>query len=502
MIIKTPAFTIRPIREDADLPAILEVYRQCEDFLALGPVAKASQAMVQADLKLSKDMNGVFCGIFDRQTGEMLGIVDFVSQGYQGRSGLAYLSLLMIASPWRSHGLGALVVSAVEAEIRKSGQVQSIEAGVQVNNPGAIRFWQRMGYRIVSEAKLHADGTTAFDLRKDWGGQSPQELPMLSSDVLSSLLSNWDLAPIVSTEVFKTSDYRNSGNVIFIETLNEKYVLKRITVQQKRQSEYMLLAALHAHGVPVAVPKLTREGEPFARQGDAYFCLSPYLPGAVISDHFAPGAEERARRFGIALAQLHVGLKQYEHLVIVPEMDLLRDVTAACQVVCAYGGGNVVESTQMVLSELKAGLTALNQELPIQLIHRDAHAANMLFLDEHLSGWLDFELIVRGPRLFDLCYCATSLLMNGIDDSAKRLQWLELLAALVDGYTSMNPLTLVERSALWYGLLSIEVIFAAYFIHTRDEKGITQNLEALLWIYENRNPIQTQSINRRAASLL
>lgn len=168
MIIETPAFTIRPVREEADLPAILEVYRQCEDFLALGPVAKASLAMVQADLALSKGMGGVFCGIFDRQTGAMLGVVDFVSQGYQGEAGLAYLSLLMIASPWRNRGLGAQVVAAVEAEIRKSGQVRAIEAGVQVNNPGAIRFWQRMGYRIISEAKLYADGTTAFDLRKDW----------------------------------------------------------------------------------------------------------------------------------------------------------------------------------------------------------------------------------------------------------------------------------------------------------------------------------------------
>ncbi|MDH4138880.1 MAG: phosphotransferase [Anaerolineae bacterium] len=314
---------------------------------------------------------------------------------------------------------------------------------------------------------------------------------MLSSEVLSSLLANWDLEPSISIEVFETADYRCSGNVVFIETLIGKYVLKRMTVQLARESEYTLLAALHTHGVPVAVPKLTREGEPYARQGDEYFCLSPYLAGVVISDHFAAGAEERARRFGIALAQLHIGLKQCEHLVMVSEMDLLRDVAVASQVVCAQGGDNAAESMQMVLSELNTGLATVSQELPIQLIHRDAHAANLLFLDEYVSGWLDFELIVRGPRLFDLGYCATSLLMNGMDDSAKRLRWLALLAALVNGYTSLNPLTVVERSALWYVLLSIEVIFAAYFTHIKDEKGITQNLDALLWIYENRNRIQT-----------
>jgi hypothetical protein len=80
--------------------------------------------------------------------------------------------------------------------------------------------------------------------------------------------------------------------------------------------------------------------------------------------------------------------------------------------------------------------------------------------------------------------------MNVMDDPDKQSRWFTLLTALVEGYTSLIQLTLVERSALWYVLLSIEVIFAAYFTHLKDEKGITQNLEALLWIVENRNPIE------------
>ena len=58
-------------------------------------------------------------------------------------------------------------MEAWEAEIRQDPQVDRILAGVQVNNPGSMRFWQRMGYRIVSEPKLHSDGTTAVDLRKE-----------------------------------------------------------------------------------------------------------------------------------------------------------------------------------------------------------------------------------------------------------------------------------------------------------------------------------------------
>ena len=97
----------------------------------------------------------------------MLGIVDYVPGNYQGDPEAAFLSLLMIAAPYRNQGIGDAVVAAVEEEIRKDPRVNVILSGVQVNNPGAIRFWRRHGYRIVSEPRLHPDQTTAVDLRKD-----------------------------------------------------------------------------------------------------------------------------------------------------------------------------------------------------------------------------------------------------------------------------------------------------------------------------------------------
>jgi Ser/Thr protein kinase RdoA (MazF antagonist) len=187
---------------------------------------------------------------------------------------------------------------------------------------------------------------------------------MLSSEILYSLLANWDLEPVISIEVFDTADYRCSGNVVLIKTLSEKYVLKRRTAQSVRNSEYALLAALSAQGVPVAVPRLTRKGDYYAREGDAYFCLSPYLAGMVISNHFETEAEERARRFGIALAQLHIGLKQCEHLVMASEMDLLCDVAAASQVLCSQGTQNDKDLVQMALAQLKAGIATVNRDCP------------------------------------------------------------------------------------------------------------------------------------------
>jgi ribosomal protein S18 acetylase RimI-like enzyme len=150
------------------LEEILEVYRQCEDFLALGPQPRASMEMVLGDLKISREEGGVFCAIRPASVTPvpMPGIVDFVPTGWEGDARAGFLSLLMIGAPYRSHGLGEAVVRAVEAEIRRDGRAQGFRSGVQVNNPGAIRFWQRMGFQIITEAEALPDGTVCYQLLK------------------------------------------------------------------------------------------------------------------------------------------------------------------------------------------------------------------------------------------------------------------------------------------------------------------------------------------------
>jgi len=156
---------IRPIAQD-DLGAVLDVYKQCEDFLALGPVPTASMDMVLKDIELSKAEGGIFCGIFTAG-GRMIGVIDYVPRDYRGQPDTAFLALLMIALPFRKQGIGRAVVEAFENEVRKDPKVSTIFSGLQVNNPQAVQFWQRNGYRIVSEPKLYPDQSIAVDLQKD-----------------------------------------------------------------------------------------------------------------------------------------------------------------------------------------------------------------------------------------------------------------------------------------------------------------------------------------------
>ena len=157
---------IHPVIQ-ADLDAILHVYKQCEDFLALGPVPVASMEMVLKDIEVSESEGGIYCGMY-KADGEMIGVLDYVPSHYKGDPSQAFLELLMIATPYRIRGIGRAVVDAFEKEIRKDENVRAILSGVQVNNPDAVRFWQRNGYRIISGPTLLPDQTTTFGLRKDF----------------------------------------------------------------------------------------------------------------------------------------------------------------------------------------------------------------------------------------------------------------------------------------------------------------------------------------------
>ncbi|GIL14678.1 MAG: hypothetical protein BroJett038_33980 [Chloroflexota bacterium] len=156
-------FSLRPVTAD-DLPAVLAVYQQSEDFLALGTAA-ASPETVQKDLALSAEAGGIFYGIFDRD-GLMRGVLDVIPAGFGGERFHAFIELLMIAQPYRGAGLGARVLAHIEQSLYRDHHARAVLAAVQTNNPAALRFWARQGYNTIGAPELQPDGTTTVMLRK------------------------------------------------------------------------------------------------------------------------------------------------------------------------------------------------------------------------------------------------------------------------------------------------------------------------------------------------
>ena len=160
-------FRLQPVGEES-VGALLSLYEQCEGFLSLGPEATASLEIVIGDLANSRKHNATYLGIFD-QAERLVGVVDFIANGHKGRSSWGCISLLMLVPTSRGNGLGTEVTRAVEDEILGNPGVTEIHLGVQVNNPGGLRFWRRLGYQITGGPERMPDTTTVYHLKKERG---------------------------------------------------------------------------------------------------------------------------------------------------------------------------------------------------------------------------------------------------------------------------------------------------------------------------------------------
>jgi ribosomal protein S18 acetylase RimI-like enzyme len=147
-----------------DYPAILQVYKQSEDFLSLGPKPNASMEMVLKDIKHSKQEKGKYCGIWDLK-GNCMGIIDFIPIMEDKES--SFLSLIMISAAYRDKGLGSKLVQALEKYLKTKYLVKRILSAVQTNNEKAIRFWKRCGYVINTSPEKRPDKTTVYYMKKE-----------------------------------------------------------------------------------------------------------------------------------------------------------------------------------------------------------------------------------------------------------------------------------------------------------------------------------------------
>jgi ribosomal protein S18 acetylase RimI-like enzyme len=81
--------------------------------------------------------------------------------------GTSFLSLMMIAAPWRRRGYGKAVVAALEKYLIKSYKTTRIKSGVQTNNADAIQFWRKVGYNIDSKPEHRPDKTIVYNMTKE-----------------------------------------------------------------------------------------------------------------------------------------------------------------------------------------------------------------------------------------------------------------------------------------------------------------------------------------------
>jgi len=100
---------------------------------------------------------------------------------------------------------------------------------------------------------------------------------------------------------------------------------------------------------------------------------------------------------------------------------------------------------------------AIIYKQPLTLLHGDTHVGNTYLLPENKGGWLDFQLMVKGPWCHDLNYViATALSVDGRrmhEDSLLEAYFGELEALGIAHVPRMEDAKIAYRQTTLWGLV-------------------------------------------------
>lgn len=194
--------------------------------------------------------------------------------------------------------------------------------------------------------------------------------------------------------------------------------------------EVAMSEALAAAGVPVARALCPRGAWPVHRGKP--LGVAPWLEGTSLCQ--ARVTPLHARVVGQALARVHsVTLEGLEEGRFGP-----RELEERLARVHREGDEQLRTLAKRVEHELRRWVPRRRQDLPRGLIHGDLFRDNVLWDGERLAALLDFESASLGAFVYDLAVTTLAWCYGDDFDAA-------LVAAMVEGYQQVRPLTPVER---------------------------------------------------------
>ena len=264
----------------------------------------------------------------------------------------------------------------------------------------------------------------------------------LSAAEIEAFLSRYDVGALHSAKGIAEGI---SNSNWLIETKRDgashRYIFTIFEARTDPRDLPFFLALLdHLAGKDQPVPRTihTRDEERMVEVRGKPAALIEFLPGVSIDQ---PG-EEQAHAVGVALADLHsassdFGRSRESSLSIPACVDMLRAQVDRFD--------RIDQDLATILPDCGAAiLDAWPHDLPQGTIHADLFPDNVLFLQENVTGLIDFYFACTGMLAYDLAVTHAAWCFDLADNSFRP----EIGAALIAGYESRRELTAAERTAM------------------------------------------------------
>ena len=259
----------------------------------------------------------------------------------------------------------------------------------------------------------------------------------VTDEALTQFLTLYDLGSLTAfrgiAEGVENSNYAlktSAGD--FILTLYEKRV-------NKEDLPYFLalMEHLRGKGLPCPLPIRARDGRNLQELAGRMAAITSFLPGVwprqIKQAHCEP--------LGAALARLHLageGFTMTRRNGLGPESWsplLAKSLPEADKVL-----GGLGHELQLWMQDI---LTAWPHDLPVGQIHADLFPDNVFFLNDEISGLIDFYFACTDILAYDIAVCLNSWCF----ETHAELN-VTRSRALLRGYQSVRPLSEAEIQAL------------------------------------------------------
>jgi Ser/Thr protein kinase RdoA (MazF antagonist) len=243
-------------------------------------------------------------------------------------------------------------------------------------------------------------------------------------------------------------------------------------------AEARIVSFLARRGLPVAPPVLCDDGRIYATDdADVAYFLTPMLPAGRAGE---VESADRFRDVGATLARLHVALAECPFEIHSWEINA-ASFTSVWERIKAEVA-DIDELVALVEPWLDR-IAIATDDSRRQLVHGDAHGANILTNEDSVTGIIDIEHMPIAPRTYDVAYFFTF----GINWPYKndRVPVVDDIALMVrnvlDGYGTLTAAELDQIPAL---SLSVALGLLNYF---RDDERRIQEwwIDTARWIIEH-----------------
>ena len=259
----------------------------------------------------------------------------------------------------------------------------------------------------------------------------------VSSTQLAAYLEAFDLGKVLSLKGI-TGGVENTNYALHTQT--GSYIL---TLYEKRVAEedlpffVGLMDHLAQAGFPCPLPIRNRAGDALGHLAQRPAAMVSFLEGMEISDP----APRHGSAVGATMARMHLLAEDFQ----------IKRTNA----LAPHGWPELANASADEADSVEAGLRKLiademiwtakhwPKDIPTGVIHADMFKDNVFFLDDQLSGVIDFYFACNDFLAYDIAVAINAWCFN-----ADLKFQPDMCAAILQGYQTVRPLETTEKQAL------------------------------------------------------